>query len=233
MLIQAVLGALSSTRSLTNLNLNFSIDFEELELIMNGLPNLEDLSVRAIEAISGSTAVGSTAPHPARNIRRFRLGDNSQTVYGGPEYTAISDVQLAWLLEPAVANGSLKVLEVFILIDPGLGGWNPHGPGGQGANVNTPPFASSTIADLLVRCGGNLDRLVLQDLGQVGGVRPDPSPPTRDVLGDTLILILLVAQVNPNFAAYPHSTLLSHLHSPTHLCRLSLIYLLFFCRFEL
>ncbi|GAA5872865.1 hypothetical protein JCM16303_006858 [Sporobolomyces ruberrimus] len=181
----AVLGALSSTRSLTNLNLNFSIDFEELELIMNGLPNLEDLSVRAIEAISGSTAVGSTAPHPARNIRRFRLGDNSQTVYGGPEYTAISDVQLAWLLEPAVANGSLKVLEVFILIDPGLGGWNPHGPGGQGANVNTPPFASSTIADLLVRCGGNLDRLVLQDLGQVGGV-------------------------NPNFAAYPHSSNFDH-----------------------
>jgi len=142
---------------------------------MNGLPNLESLSIRAIDAISGSPAVNSTSPHPAKKIRHFKLGDaNSGSPYHLQEYTSISDVQLAWLIEPAISNGTLKDLEVSILIDPGVGGgWPPGIPGGPGnfaQNGTAPPFASSTFADLLIRCGSNLERLVVQDLGETRAV---------------------------------------------------------------
>ncbi|GAA6005835.1 hypothetical protein JCM11491_004027 [Sporobolomyces phaffii] len=199
----AVLGTLSSTHGLKTLNLAFSIDFEELEVIMNGLPNLESVSIRAIDAISGSAAVSSTGPHPAQNIRYFKLGDsNSNSPYNIQEYTSISDVQLAWILEPAVASASLRELDVSILIDPGIGGgWPPGLPGGPanfGANANSPPFASSTIADLLIRCGDNLERLALRDLAETGSM-------------------------NPNFAAAPHNANFDHaLSSLTTLRDLSL-----------
>ncbi|GAA5958745.1 hypothetical protein JCM3765_006023 [Sporobolomyces pararoseus] len=200
----AVLGTLSSTHSLKNLNLVFSIDFEELEVIMNGLPNLETLSIRAIDAISGSAAVSSTTPHPARKIRSFKLGDaNSNGPYNFQEYSSVSDVQLAWLLEPSVSKGCLKELDIAIMVELGVGGgWPPGLPGGPGGNFgqNTaaPPFASSTIADLLIRCGGNLERLVLQDLGETGAV-------------------------NPNFAAAPHNSNFDHvLSSLTSLRELSI-----------
>ena len=143
---------------------------------MNGLPNLETLSIRAIDAISGSSAVSSTTPHPARKLRSFKFGDaNSNGPYNYQEYSSVSDVQLAWLLEPSVSNGNLKELEIAVLVELGVGGgWPPGLPGGPGGNFGqnapAPPFASSTIADLLIRSGGNLERLILQDLGETGAV---------------------------------------------------------------
>ena len=205
---QAVLKTLSTTQTLTILNLAFSIDFDELEVIINGLPNLEHVAIRAIDCISGSPAVASTNPHPANKIRTFKLGDtNSSNPYNIQEYTALSDVQLSWLLEPAIVNGMLKELDISILVDPGVGGgWPagiPGGPGGFGANANAPPFASSTFADLLMRCGANLERLVLQDISEGGGVSLPFSSSSfpwglvADCFG--------TSQLNPNFAAPPHS----------------------------
>jgi len=176
-------------------------------VIINGLPNLEHVAIRAIDCISGSPAVASTNAHPANKIRTFKLGDtNSSNPYNIQEYTAVSDVQLEWLLEPPIANGTLKELDIAIVVDPGVGGgWPggiPGGPGGGfGANGNAPPFASSTFADLLIRCGANLEKLVLQDLSEGGGV----SSFRYALYWISEADLLTCNQLNPNFVAPPHS----------------------------
>ncbi|GAA5935709.1 uncharacterized protein JCM15063_001779 [Sporobolomyces koalae] len=183
---EAVLDTLSTTSNLTTLALEFRLDFEELEIIVNGLPHLESLSIRAIDNKSGSTTTTSAQPHPADRISSLRLGYEAQTDRSSPsDYSAISDVQLAWLLEPAVAHGNLHCLNLSIMpdFDRRFQAGAPAGAVGAAglANANAPPFASATIANLLVRCGASLECLMMQDIERTD-------------------------QNHPGFASAPHST---------------------------
>ena len=104
-------------------------------------------------------------------LRTLVIG-NGQTSYR--DYTSITDVQLAFLLEPTVAT--MRHLDITIMSSAGgaggMAGWG--GGGGGGANqVPIPPsFASGLFADLLVRMGPRIERLALRDLQAFGGVRP-------------------------------------------------------------
>ncbi|GAA5880023.1 hypothetical protein JCM1840_005293 [Sporobolomyces johnsonii] len=158
-----VLACLSSTATLRHLDLSFCIDFDELEVILNALPALESLTVRAIDNISGAGTVASAGPHPARNLRSLKIGDvsSSSSPYHIQDYSTLTDVQLCWLLEPAVESGALKEVEVVLLVDASapFGGpgppWGALLAGGGGfaagaANGLPPPFASGLFADLMI-----------------------------------------------------------------------------------
>lgn len=155
MLTQPVLAALSAIPSLTTLNLDFAIDFEELEVILLGLPALKKLRLQAIDSISGSGGVASSTPHSSTHLRHFTLGESQQF----RDLTAITDVQLAWLLEPSATAGNLE--EVDITTMSGNGNWG--GIGGM-QMPQPPPFASGLVADLLLRSAPSLTRLALRDL---------------------------------------------------------------------
>ncbi|GAA5915184.1 hypothetical protein JCM5296_007241 [Sporobolomyces johnsonii] len=155
-----VLACLSSTATLRHLDLSFCIDFDELEVVLNALPALESLTVRAIDNISGAGTVASAGPHPARNLRSLKIGDvsSASSPYHIQDYSTLTDVQLCWLLEPAVESGALKEVEVVLLVDasaPFGGPWGALLAGGGaaaagGANVPPPPFASGLFADLMI-----------------------------------------------------------------------------------
>ncbi|GAA5952944.1 hypothetical protein JCM21900_001525 [Sporobolomyces salmonicolor] len=156
-----VLACLSSTTTLRHLHLSFCIDFDELEVVLNALPSLESLTVRAIDNISGAGTVASAGPHPARNLRSLKIGDmSSSSPYHIQDYSTLTDVQLCWLLEPAVESGALKEVEVVLLVDASapfgrtwnvlLGGGGAAVAAAGGANVLPPPFASGLFADLMI-----------------------------------------------------------------------------------
>ncbi|KAK4700300.1 hypothetical protein P7C70_g5946, partial [Phenoliferia sp. Uapishka_3] len=156
----AILATLSSISSLTSLTLGTSVDFEELEVILAGLPSLAELYLEGgFDDVNGRGVVTSSTNHSAR-LKTLVVG-NPQTSYR--DFTSITDGQLAWLLEPAV--GSLKVLDLTIMSNGGvgMGGWPIAGAGGgAGGPVLPPCFASGLFADLLVRMGGTIERLSVQ-----------------------------------------------------------------------
>lgn len=158
-----------SACSLTTLSLTFAVDFEELEVILAGLPALEALRLHAVDNIAGAGTVTSTTPHPATELRIFCLGDPTSF----RDFSSVTDVQLAWLLEPAARNRKLEVIEVNVMTN-GNGAWGGGGPGGAwnmgGGAVaqGSPPFASRQFADLLVLTAPSLQRLILRDLQSTG-----------------------------------------------------------------
>ncbi|GAA5933264.1 hypothetical protein JCM1841_006573 [Sporobolomyces salmonicolor] len=230
-----VLACLSSTTTLRHLHLSFCIDFDELEVVLNALPSLESLTVRAIDNISGAGTVASAGPHLARNLRSLKIGDmSSSSPYHIQDYSTLTDVQLCWLLEPAVDSGALKEVEVVLLVDasaPFGGTWNVLlGGGGAavaaagGANVLPPPFASGLFADLMVRGGDKLEKLVLQDWSESGTASRNSL--SLSLLRDGLLSFRLTlalprlddaSQIFPSLANAPHHSnfdhVLSHLTS--------------------
>lgn len=162
-----ILATLSSIPTLRTLTLGTSIDFEELEVIMLGLPLLEELRLDGgFDSIDGRGAVSSTSPHLAR-LRKLTVGDGQQVPR---DFSSVSDVQLAWLLEPAAR--SLHVLDITVMsMNPnagfGAGGWG----GGGGGGAQAPPFASGLFADMLVLMGPTLERLAIKDAQGGGAVR--------------------------------------------------------------
>ena len=134
---------------------------------MLGLPLLEELRLDGgFDSIDGRGAVSSTSPHQAR-LRKLTVGDGQQVPR---DFSSVSDVQLAWLLEPAATT--LHVLDMTVMsMNPnggfGAGGWG----GGGGGGAQAPPFASGLFADLLVRMGPTLERLAIKDAQGGGAVR--------------------------------------------------------------
>ncbi|KAL8286846.1 hypothetical protein RQP46_003852 [Phenoliferia psychrophenolica] len=168
-----ILATLSSISTLTSLTLGTSVDFEELEVILAGMPSLRELYLEGgFDDVNQRGVVTSAQPHVAQ-LRTLVIG-NGQTSYR--DYTCITDVQLAFLLEPAVAT--LRHLDITIMSNGGgpvMGGWAMGGPGGGGGGPQapTPPcFASGLFADLLVRMGPTIERLALRDLQAFGGATP-------------------------------------------------------------
>lgn len=153
-----MLHTLSHIELLRSLTLGTCVDFEELEVILLGLPLLEHLTLEAgFDDINGSGLVTSTEPHRCR-LKTFIVG----TGYPTRDYTQVTETQLGWLVEPAA--DSLIQLELSILAI------NPAFPvfGGVGGQVATPPcFASGILADSLGRMT-KLQRLLLKD-SQNGG----------------------------------------------------------------
>lgn len=73
----------------------------------------------------------------------------------------MTDVQLAWLLEPTVS--SMRHLEITVMsmnVNNGIaGGW-----GAAIGQAVPPAFASALFADQISRMGGTLERLAIRDL---------------------------------------------------------------------
>ncbi|BGP14277.1 hypothetical protein JCM10213_005831 [Rhodosporidiobolus nylandii] len=158
-----VFAALTSVPTVRNLHLcGFTVDFEELESVFRNLPLLEDVHLSNVDALTGNRNVVSAASHAANRIRRFRIGDAS-SAHGA--YSSLAPAQLAWLLEPSVASGSLKCINIAVMSDQGL-------RAGGGGGGSPPAFASAEMADLLVRCGASLESLGLQDIAMQGGMDP-------------------------------------------------------------
>lgn len=161
-----ILSTLSSMESLRCLTLGTSVDFEELEVILIGMPHLQDLTLDGgFDDVNGRGVVTSTTPHQAR-LRSLVIG-NGQTSYR--DYTSITDVQLAWLIEPATT--SLETLDVTIMSTAAGGGFGGFAGIAPGQAPAPPSFASGLFADLLVSMGPKLERLALRDLQSFGGVR--------------------------------------------------------------
>ncbi|KAM0754460.1 hypothetical protein T439DRAFT_321501 [Meredithblackwellia eburnea MCA 4105] len=178
-----LLDSLTSLRTLTSLTLGTSIDFEELETIILGMPLLTHLNLDGgFDDVNGQGSVSSSSPHPAKlTTLVVASGRNNYR-----DYTSVTDTQLAWLLEPAVAT--LKVFEMTIMSPgaqgPAAFGFGVGGGAGGGGNPLPPCFASGLVADLIMGME-SLERLVLRDLNSF-------------------------AQVNPSLNAAPHSGNLDH-----------------------
>ncbi|GAA5892940.1 hypothetical protein JCM6882_006900 [Rhodosporidiobolus microsporus] len=158
-----VFDTLIALPSLRFLALSFVIDFGDFEAIIQGLPLVEELQLAAIDNFSGTATVASSAAHPARSIRTFRLG--ADVSHGGyHQMSTISPQQLTWILEPSARSGSLQHINLTILTDYG----GRHG-GGQPA---PPAFAGAPFADLLVQIGSTLKTLTMIDIGAAGTTDP-------------------------------------------------------------
>lgn len=129
---------------------------------MLGLPSLTSLALQAVDSINGSGVVASQVLHASTNLRSIRIGDSQQF----RDLTSITDVQLAWLLEPSATAGNLQEVDITVMSSNGAG-WGPLG-GGMQPN-QPPPFASGVVADLLLRTAPALTRLALRDLSALGG----------------------------------------------------------------
>ncbi|GAA6018810.1 hypothetical protein JCM10207_000248 [Rhodosporidiobolus poonsookiae] len=161
---QPVFSALSSTPSLRELELRFTSDFEELSAFLANLPNLEVLRVDRLDNLSGTPPPLPSAPHAASKLRIVELGHAS---FNSP--TSLSSEQLCYLLEPAVAAGSLRELYVHEHYPRNLGAFAVLG---GGMPQQSAAFATAAFADLLVRCGSALEKLVLERMSSSGQLDP-------------------------------------------------------------
>ncbi|GAA5931695.1 hypothetical protein JCM10213_005832 [Rhodosporidiobolus nylandii] len=164
-----VFEALCAKPSLRDLHLRYVSDFEELETMLQNLPNLTMLKLDSIDNLAGTAPLGSSS-HPASRLQVIHIGNPRAS-----DISSLSEQQLKFLLEPCVSSGAIREIQISLVADNqggGLGGFALALGGGGGMQAPAAPFASTAFADLLTRAGGSLERLYLQDLSLTGAVNP-------------------------------------------------------------
>jgi hypothetical protein len=142
---------------LRSLTLGSCIDFEELEEIVKGLSALQHLYLEGgFDDINGQGTVSSTTPHSAR-LKTLLVGTTR-------DYISITDIQLAWLIEPAVET----LVQLDLSIISANGGQWANFAGAVAAPV-PPCFASGLIADQ-VRRMARLEKLAFRDIQGLGAL---------------------------------------------------------------
>ncbi|GAA5931733.1 hypothetical protein JCM10213_005841 [Rhodosporidiobolus nylandii] len=174
----AVFRGLTTTPSLRELHLRFCTDFEELESLLNSFHHLETLRLDSLDNLAGTVHIPSS-PNTASRLRTVHIGSAAVA-----DICSLTDAQVVWLVEPSVQQGCLRDVRICIsaravqngAVTAGqvnfggggaggwLGGFGSGGGGGGAALQHAPPFASGDFADLLVRAGSSLEKLVLQDV---------------------------------------------------------------------